>query len=152
MFVKEFTSTLLPAGDYVITDPCYVIAEEKWSAFCDALDFDGNTPLTEFEGKPMFAFSTAYGDGSYECSGFDGTEHVSKMLVVDAGLMAIVPKALVERDFDLTRCALEVSFENSFYAIVNPDGRFQFGDYSVMTGCDYDNEDDWGDDWGDEDE
>lgn len=76
----------LPAGDYYMGDPCYVIAEELWDKFCDAYQAvdDG---VFEFEGHKVFVCSTQYGDGSYY-------DNLGKEYGVDAGIIGLIPVAL----------------------------------------------------------
>jgi hypothetical protein len=55
----------LPAGEYVITDPCYVIKGKEWKEFCDLLPNARCNGMVK-HGIRLFWFgSTAYGSGSY---------------------------------------------------------------------------------------
>ena len=125
----------LPAGDYYIGDPCYVLAaddypDDRWSNFCDLLEKGGNE-VTEFEGVPMFAAGTAYGDGTYE--GSDGFEYG-----VDAGLIGIVPLSLCT-DVERLKRAREhelgtfVKFTKEFEVTSDGEGFFNFGGILIDT-------------------
>lgn len=87
-------SESLPAGKYFIGDPCYVIAEKKWSKFCDLM-FDGSSDLREeikfeFENQPIVAMSTAYGDGTFY-------DNHGNSYGVDSGTLGLTPISLCEK-------------------------------------------------------
>jgi hypothetical protein len=60
--VEDF---VLPAGEYFITDPCYIVAaepEDIWTKFCDLLP-EGREPcVIEVDGQKIWTASTAYGE------------------------------------------------------------------------------------------
>ena len=136
----------LPAGKYYIGDPCYVIDDDKWSDFCDIL-FKGNggsrnDEVTDFEGHPMFASGTAYGDGSYE--GSDGVVYG-----VDAGLIGIVPVALIKKRgiSEARRLGSIVTFKKPFEAYKDDAHTFHFGDIDIPTGDVEEDDEDTGEDY-----
>ena len=125
----------LPAGEYYIGDPCYVINGSDWDEFLGpfwALDNHGG--IFDFEGHPVCAFYTKYGDGCFEASN-------GALLSVDAGMIGAVPMELVKGG-DMT-LGTEVYFNEPFECVRDYDGRLHFGDFSVMTG-DEDEYDDGG--------
>ena len=88
--MKNYTDALhttetaaLPAGRYWVGDPCYVINGDEWDFFVE-IDENG---VVEFKGQEVFVVETG-GDGCWE--------HNGKTYGVDAGLLAVVPAALVE--------------------------------------------------------
>jgi hypothetical protein len=75
----------IPPGTYYVGDPCYVFnnnsgSRDKISEISDCFDI----PHIEFKGKPIIAFGTKFGDGTY--NGFS----------VDSGLIGIVDISLIE--------------------------------------------------------
>lgn len=86
----------MPAGNYYIGDPCYVIPDADWSRFCEVMNkAQEATPhgeyeaaIFEFDGKQCFVSPTNCGDGGY----YDqfGNEYG-----VDAGVIGAIPWELV---------------------------------------------------------
>ena len=123
----------LPAGVYYIGDPCYVIADEKWDAFwplsfSDHPDCHESCAVTEFEGHPLYAHGTAYGDGVY--LGSDGVEYA-----VDAGMIGIIPEALIAEESrgDIARLGSLVTFHEPFNAYRDDNFTFHFGNIDIPT-------------------
>ena len=73
----------IPAGTYYVGDPCYVFNADSRSKIIELNDCF-NIPNIEFKGKPVIAFATKFGDGTY--NGFS----------VDSGLIGIVDISLIE--------------------------------------------------------
>ena len=138
----------LPAGEYYIGDPCYVIHDDEWMPFLEAnglLDNDGFHPACEYHDKPCFVSSTMYGDGTYPVWGPVG----QKPIGVDAGLLSAVPSDLVADRGEAERLGFFVTFAEDF-ACGWEDGTIIFGDYRIATGDDDENPDDdywWDDDY-----
>jgi len=119
-------SNKLPAGRYYIGDPCYVISGSEWSEFLDPYwDVGGFGGVFDYDGLPVCAFQTQYGDGCYEASN-------GAMLGVDAGMIGAVPMELVKGG-DLA-LGTEWEFDEPFVCTRDSDGRLHFGSFSVMTG------------------
>src|SRR3981081_4724602 len=83
---------ILPAGDYLIIDPCYVYDGARWQTLVDAL-FQG-VDLQHIVTDPItgcrFAYSsTATGDGVYA----DDERHLHG---VDTGGIACLPLAMID--------------------------------------------------------
>ena len=75
----------IPAGTYYVGDPCYVFGRDsrlKISEINKCFDI----PNIEYKDKPVIAFRTKFGDGTY--NGFS----------VDSGLIGIVDISLIEED------------------------------------------------------
>ena len=88
--MKNYTDALhttetvaLPAGRYWVGDPCYAIRED-WADFVGLIDA---TEVVNYKGQDVLVIETG-GDGCWEHNGQD--------YGVDAGLLAVVPAALVE--------------------------------------------------------
>ena len=130
--------TTLEAGRYWIGDPCYRITED-WPIVCEqcaAVDWNDRDGIwVEAEGTLFILIGTAYGDGCYPLMK-DG--EMFKELGVDSGCLSIIP---VRND-----CSLGEYFDAYVVEMKEPfefeakGGNFTFGDYTVLT--DYDNEDD----------
>ncbi len=87
---------LAPAGRYFLGDPCYTAGkdDDSWQKWCEVADLSSNAfnePIcgASYNGYPMVASSTAYGDGSFW--GSNGEEYS-----VDAGLIGVVPEAVIK--------------------------------------------------------
>lgn len=78
----------LPAGPYVIGDPCYMINDEHWVPWLEEADFTipcrEHVLLANYRGQPAVGVSTAHGDGQYR-------DQYGNEYGVDAGLIGAVP-------------------------------------------------------------
>ena len=116
----------LPPGQYVLTDPCYVI--EDWDEFLDPFWETGKGGVFEFKGKKCAAFSTKYGDGYYTSNNGIG-------LGVDAGMIGLIPLELCNKDDEGGYNEITVDEEIRCWADYN--GTIYFGpDLFVPTGDD----------------
>jgi hypothetical protein len=87
------TLPTLPAGDYLIIDPCYVYTGTRWDALSRVM-CALPTPYTGIVTDPVtgcaFAFSfTAAGDGIY-------SDHEGHRYGVDSGSLACLPLAMLD--------------------------------------------------------
>ncbi len=89
----------LPAGTYVVGDPCYTMGHDLWRGFLEASDPDCFVDRTSnmaqvasatVDGFQIVSISTAYGDGRYE----DGAGNTYG---VDSGSLGLVPIGFVEK-------------------------------------------------------
>lgn len=138
-----------PAGTYYVGDPCYPFPndgplEPLWDDICKSID-KGNL-FFDFMGHRVAMDSTAHGDGSYH--GSDG-----KKYAVDAGMLGILPVALVDylgEDKEwLNKLSSIVTFDKPF-TVAFDNGLFGFGHIHIETN---DEEEEVGDDnWGYEEE
>lgn len=94
---------ILPAGEYYIGDPCYVIDDALWGEFCNLSFTVGEQGVFEFRGHKCFISSTNYGDGTYY-------DQMTRAYPVDAGIIGAIPWTLVAKEhkgcghkFDTTR-------------------------------------------------
>jgi hypothetical protein len=90
----------LPKGDYVISDPCYVLSDENYNNLIYSkteLDENGNKKVEPMEGVgelngiPMFNHGTCWGDGLY-------TDDENHEYGVDSGQIGCIPMELVDKD------------------------------------------------------
>ena len=127
----------IPAGTYYIGDPCYVFNNsgkaDSWEKIIEISDcFD--IPHIEFKDKPVIAFGTKFGDGSY--NGFS----------VDSGLIGIVDISLIEEgsaffNESFNRDKHTITFDKPF-DFEWDDGDFHIGGrISIYTNDDYDHDD-----------
>lgn len=133
-------SVVLPAGTYIVGDPCYHVHDESWSGLLEFADyFGGCTCLGYFkkadrgaesgdEYGTVVAFSTAYGDGSYH-------DQSGREYGVDSGTIGIIPKCDVA-EFDPVKfpaCGHRIVFSEPF-SCWEEDGTIHFGDVAIVTG------------------
>ena len=121
------------AGEYWITDPCYVIGDKEWLPLLEETGYFGLPEHTstnfddgvfEYKGKKCFAHGTAYGDGGY--NGSDGFVYW-----VDAGLISIIPTDVADELPNPLGSRL-VIFEKSF-EVYEVGGVFYFGNIFIDT-------------------
>ena len=82
------TTITLPAGRYIIGDPCYSVPDDQWDDLLDKTEcFE--SPEGSFKSEEtgeevrVVAFGTAYGDGVY-------TDQGGQRFAVDAGVIGIM--------------------------------------------------------------
>jgi hypothetical protein len=123
----------VPAGQYVLGDPCYAVPYEDWDGLLTSCDFFRN-PIGSVGAFKVLAFGTQWGDGCY--AGSNGKEYP-----VDAGLIGLVPIELVE---DLTEHHDNiVTFNKSTVCSTNGDGKLRFGHIVIDTDPAEGDENDW---------
>lgn len=150
----ETERVMIPAGKYVLGDPCYSVPDKLWDSLLDSCgyfdvrDRGSNVGTIEVNDKTysVLGFGTAYGDGSFK--GSDGNEYC-----VDSGLIGLVPLELAEMKDDLKDCYLDAGLVQivEFTAntlCTNHDGDMVFGDITINT-AHWDEEDDDYDDGAD---
>ena len=132
----------LPAGTYFISDPCYIIRDEKYDRLLGETNYFGhNLPdrggifIDSVTELPFAVFSTAYGDGCYrDESGFE--------YGVDAGCIACVPVAMVDGRSRAGDSINLVTFDSPFEVGYN-DGLITFGHVNIQTSGGYEYEEDY---------
>ena len=123
----------IPAGTYYIGDPCYVFNADSRSKIAKLNDcFD--IPHIEYKGKPVIAFGTKFGDGTY--NGFS----------VDSCLIGIVDISLIEEGSTFFNDSFDrqkhiVTFFKPF-DFEYDDGDFHIGNQIHIYTNDYDYDDD----------
>lgn len=138
----------IPAGTYALGDPCYSIRGNDWSKFIHNGQIAKESAFNEYEQimegakLPAFAFQTAYGDGSYGGTGFDG------LLDVDSGLIGLVEYGTYNTEEAVkNKMAVIVQFKSDVTATNSEDGIITIGHVEVITG---DEDEEWGYDDDDE--
>jgi hypothetical protein len=139
---KTPAGLVLPAGEYYIGDPCYVIPNDDWHDYCDALHelgypgdphypYNPEKAVFEYKGMKCFSHSTAFGDGGYQ--GTDGV-HYS----VDSGTIGAVPASLAvgkRARKEAERLGSFKTFDQPFEVGYN-NGMFTIGDIKIETNWD----------------
>jgi hypothetical protein len=126
MEIKRVEVTV-PAGQYVIGDPCYAVPDKDWLPLLETCNYF-NSPIGYVnDGMQKFAvlgFGTKWGDGCY--LGTDGNEYP-----VDAGLIGLVPTEIVE---DLSQHEGNiVTFEKPMLCVSDGSGKLRFGHITIDT-------------------
>lgn len=118
---------IVPAGTYILGDPCYATPNECWDEAIETSDiFNDPVGYITVEGNryPILGFGTAYGDGTY--LGSDGFEYS-----VDAGLIGLVPYDVGRHMFDPVLHRVIVFDEDTL--CTNDNGNMMFGDIRIDT-------------------
>jgi hypothetical protein len=141
----ELEGITLPAGEYFMSDPCYVLGsndkkadpsnplyDPKWWAVLDAIENedDGsyNGAYTK-DGLTAVIFSTDHGDGVYY-------DNYRRRYGVDAGMIGIIPVAMATRTDYLGQVGdmfQRAKFAQPFTCSSN-DGVLRFGTIRIDTG------------------
>lgn len=123
---KEAT---LPAGRYVLGDPCYFVPDDSWDEALETSDFFqtrcyGTFTTDDGRQATVVAFGTEYGDGVYSSSiGFD--------FGVDAGLIGL---AAYEAVGSVPEGCTEVFFKEPFVCRRVDGGTILLGHVEIHTG------------------
>lgn len=122
----------VPAGQYILGDPCYAVPEDEWMELLESCDYFDN-PIGKITRRDksyyrIVAFSTRWGDGSY--SGTDGN-----IYPVDAGLIGLVPIQLLGSDAHALRDDLSkiVTFYTPTKCSSDGEGKLRFGHITIDT-------------------
>lgn len=121
----------VPAGHYILGDPCYVVPDCDWDSLLQSCNYFENPigyvkdGIQEF---PVLAFSTLWGDGCYK--GTDGNTYP-----VDAGLIGLVPVEILGNDVHNLRGDLSkiVTFDKTVKCSRDSDGKLRFGHITIDT-------------------
>jgi hypothetical protein len=136
-FIKSAHEIKLPAGEYIMCDPCYIISRlNDWNMFYNAIEQGSNKPvLLEINGKSAIACYTAHGDGCYEL--FNTTREPDKdnpiYLGVDAGLLAIIPKDVIPTNKPLPLNLIHIFKLPDIVIKIDHKCDWKFGDYELKT-------------------
>lgn len=123
-------SVVLPAGAYIVGDPCYHVPDSQWDRVLDESDFfDGQCHATfkTYDGRvgTVIAFGTAYGDGVYN-------DEAGRQYGVDAGLIGIIPVLDIDPSkFDDT-LAHAIRFTSPVHCSEKA-GTIRFGHITIVT-------------------
>lgn len=128
----------VPAGKYVLGDPCYAVPDDCWDDLLESCDYFrspiGHITLDYTKKFQVLGFGTRWGDGCY--AGSDG-----KSYPVDAGLIGLVPIELVENI--LEHSDYIVTFKKNTVCRSDGDGKLYFGSIVIDTDPDEENENDY---------
>jgi len=132
---------MVPAGKYILGDPCYCIPYDSnpedsdksyWDTLGESCCWWGNSTIATLTLQDktwhVLGFGTAFGDGSYE-------DNQGYTYDVDAGLIGLVPYDLVkliDPDYELMDCQRIVIFDRDTLC-TNNGGVMTFGDIRVDT-------------------
>lgn len=118
---------MVPAGKYVLGDPCYVVPHAHWDELLSSCDFF-NRPVGCFKGIEVLGFSTRWGDGTY-------ADNKHRYYPVDAGLIGLVP---FEYAIDINpKLSHVIEFKDSTTCVRYSEGILVFGDIRIDTGESY---------------
>ncbi len=130
----------VPAGKYVLGDPCYAVPHDKWNELLESCSCFNN-PIGRFStynrGSTIIhsavAFGTRWGDGCYR--GTDGNFYP-----VDAGLIGLVPLSASSNELrdDLSTV---VTFDKPTICSTDGKGKLRFGHITIDTDPDEEEED-----------
>jgi len=126
----RIVSVVVPAGKYVLGDPCYAVRDDLWSEACDTSDcFTRPVAMVTLNGTrhKVLGFSTKWGDGTY--LGSDGFRYG-----VDAGLIGLVPWELAKDNFDPELSTI-IEFDRETI-VTNDEGFMNFGRVLIETDSD----------------
>jgi len=125
---------MFKAGKYYVGDLCYVVDKhEDWMQLLNDTDYFRNENQS-YKGYPIFASSTAHGDGRYY-------DQFNREYGVDAGIIGIMPVEAIEKE---GKGGNVIEFKEDF-DVVTAHGIFYIGDIKIDTFG-------WGDDDDEEDE
>lgn len=129
---------LFKAGNYVIGDPCYFIADENWDKVLEDTGFfgapmvdakppkDWDEGLYHYKGLKCFAHDTAWGDGEYICP------LLKESVWVDSGVIGIMPIQACDMFPDGHKGYIIHKFIRNF-SVWEKNGIFHFGIYDIDT-------------------
>ena len=122
---------VVPAGIYVIGDPCYAVPDKDWDALLQSCNYFESPIGYVKDGVqkfPVLAFGTKWGDGYY--LGTDGNNYP-----VDAGMIGLVPVEIVEAlaDHDGDYDGVIVKFDRDTLCVDDGSGKLTFGHITIET-------------------
>ena len=123
----KIDEVIVPAGKYLLGDPCYHIKDEHWDILLDSCEYFQNS-VGEIFGHKVLAFSTMYGDGCY-------SDNHTNSFCVDAGLIGLIPWEYIE-EFSVEvdeELAVVVTFEDDTKCY-SEEGNLVFGTIEIRTG------------------
>lgn len=126
MIIHSETKVTVPAGVYVLGDPCYSMDRDGWNQVIETTKMF-TLPVAQVSGCDILMFPTQYGDGLF--NGPDGT-----LLGVDAGMIGLVPTRLP--DIRASMGTTIILFNEPTLCERKEDGRLIFGPHVIHTGDD----------------
>ena len=118
----------------IITDPCYVLTDEQYQTVLDRYEDGDEVDLGDFT---CIVYNTFNGDGTF-------TDQNGKEYLVDSGQLCIVPldKVSVPLREGLGHVFDTTDWTNGWYETSEKDGFLTFGDVTIQTGYDDEEEED----------
>ena len=117
-------SNKLPAGKYVVADPCYVLSESAYNDLLDSGDWNGEQKSSFGGEHGIWILPTAHGDGRYD--GSNGHE-----FPVDSGHIAII--AVAPEYFNANwKSYSTFDVAKPFACQVDEDGVMNFGNFLTI--------------------
>lgn len=134
----------IPAGTYFLGDPCYAVPDERWHDLLESCGYFDKSPVGVFVFKgttyEVLAFSTAYGDGEY-------VDQRGHRYAVDAGMIGLTPVLEFPgwryADNELEEMGQIVEFDHDVTASTDGEGRLTFGEFSIDTTDETDDDGRW---------
>lgn len=135
----------VPAGKYILGDPCYAVPDSEWMELLESCEFF-NSPIGTIRRSPkegtfnvmetfkVVAFGTRWGDGCYR--GTDGNSYP-----VDAGLIGLVPVEVVGSEALRDDLCTVVTFDKPTKCGTDGEGKLRFGHITIDTDPAQDEED-----------
>jgi hypothetical protein len=120
MLAISSKSVVVPAGRYVLGDPCYVVPDKDWGDLLASCNYF-NQPVGSVGDFKVLSFVTKWGDGCYQ-------DNNGNTYPVDAGMIGLVPFAYAETESD----SVIVSFSEPTLC-QDDDGILKFGSYVIDT-------------------
>jgi hypothetical protein len=116
----------VPAGKYILGDPCYHIREDHWDILLKNCDYFSDN-IGEIFGHTILSFGTRYGDGLYK-------GNFNSKFPVDSGMIGLIPiDYLIEFSVEYNpECASVVNFKDDTECW-SDDGTMHFGKYIIKT-------------------
>ncbi|MBT9137772.1 MAG: hypothetical protein DDT31_00311 [Syntrophomonadaceae bacterium] len=119
-------SFILPAGTYVIGDPCYNLTDSQYDEFLktsNSLQTSGVVTLSDGLTAPVYALHTATGEGRFISGGFE--------YAVDSGTIGIMSLQTLEGR-EPEEATKVVKFKHSF-EVYDSAGTLVFGHIEINT-------------------
>ena len=118
----------------IITDPCYVLTDEQYETVLDRYEDGDEVDLGEFT---CIVYNTWNGDGHFPDT--NGNRYW-----VDSGQLCIVPVDKLSRPIEegLGHVFDDNDWTNGWYETSEEDGYLTFGDVTIQTGPDPEEDED----------
>jgi hypothetical protein len=127
-FSSDKTTVIVPAGTYILGDPCYCVPESKWSEAGESNGWFEDSPVATIVvngvEREFLGFGTTYGDGEYYDS-------LGRSYCVDSGLIGLVPLDIAA--LEEIGSWVQITFSEDT-VVTNRDGFMTFGtEISIAT-------------------